>query len=207
MAVTVIPGYAEALARETSVRERAYLPGAPLTLGPFPVVELCPWHLVLFEQIASPILNPGIREPEVRDLIDALWILSPGFVPGNAIGTRFRRWRLGRRIAAHVRWYGAAEIMEAFYDHVSDAFIDQLGGTDGPARVRYTSWVADTVDILASQYGWTDEQILRTPMIRLNQYMKRIQVRMEGSKAILFNRSDQVKADWLAKVNADRVKP
>jgi hypothetical protein len=205
MAAIVIPGYAEAIAREVAVRERAYLPGAPLAIGPFPVVEICPWHLILFEQIASPIFNPANRPPEVRDLFDALWILSTGFSPGNSLATRWRRWKMRRRFAWHIWWHGVGDLMDALYDHTSDAFIDQLAGAarSGP-QVRYTSWIADTVDMIAAQYGWTDSQVIHTPMIRINQYLKRIQLRTEGDKSIMFNRSDKIKADYLAEVNAKR---
>jgi len=66
----------------------------------------------------------------------------------------------------------------------------------GADSKSYTAPIASMIDLLAHEYGWTDETILRLPLARLFQYMRRIEKRNDP-KAMQFNRSEQFVSRWL----------
>jgi len=52
------------------------------------------------------------------------------------------------------------------------------GGNDsGSEKAPCTSYIADIIDVLASEYGWSDELIMDLPWARLLQYIRAIEQR------------------------------
>ena len=82
---------------------------------------------------------------------------------------------------------------------IADSFADTLGGKPaGQNDASYYSWIAAIVDTLASEYGWSEEQILNIPLTRVWQYLRIIKLRTSVKNEPMFNRSDKVRGAWLA---------
>lgn len=188
----VIPGLAEAIARETELRNQAFL-DIPQELCGIPVLPLTLRRLLLLEEIGSPFVGGSTRAPRPRDVVNFLWALSPYFStrPGDL-----------RRFSKRCRKLNPARIVLAIDGYVCDALQDRPPSTSGPTAPSYESFAAGYVDVIASEYGWSEDAILDCPVARLFQYLKRI-LRRKDPKAPRFNPSDQVKADYLNELNAE----
>ena len=183
-----IPGYKEAVERENDVRDNAFL-GLNESVAGVEVKPLTPNMFLLLDGISSPFVCGGTPLPE--DVAVALWIVSP-------------RYRASDRKARNlfIRLSGKLDYIttrQAFYSYVSDSFIDSPGVSKS-TRSATASWVASLVDILASEYSWTEERILSISLKRIFQYLKLIQLRHDP-KATMFNKSDELRSKWLAEQN------
>jgi hypothetical protein len=179
---------AAAVRRETETREAAFI-RAPLLICGIPVNQLTGEHLVILEAIRSPFVIGG--HADAADVALFLWILSPDFQP--------RECRTKRSFIKGCRRVNYLNAVSEIRSMVDDAFQDSPcgGGVSGPS---FTSWLASIVDILASQYGWDEDTILRMPLARVFQYLRCIKQRNDPD-AILFNqRSDAAKHAALLKL-------
>lgn len=188
----IIPGYKEAVQREALQREAAFVPVTESIQG-VPVLPLTPLHYSMLDCAGSPFVTGGIPTP--GDVIAFLWCVSPDYSPNGWL----RRWRFAR--AARRLPYSAT--VNAIGDYLTEAFADAPGVKAQGFRPSYYSGTASMVDLLASQYGWPEDAILRTPFKRLFQYARAIRARHDD-KPIFFNPSDAVIAEWQEKDELNR---
>ncbi len=179
----IIPGYREAVERETTVREAAFLAVTETVCG-VECLPLTPLHFSMLDCSASPFVRGGVPRPE--DVSVFLWCVSPYYAPGA--------WLRRHLFARNTRGLDFEFSVNAIRDYIDDAFADAPGTKGGPA-VSYYSGTAAMVDLLGSQYGWHERDILRLPFKRIFQYARCIRQRHED-RPIFFNRSDSVIAEW-----------
>jgi hypothetical protein len=179
----IIPGYREAVERESALREVAFLPITETLCGK-EVLPFAPVHLAALTVIRSPFAVGGI--PSESDIALFLWAVSAEYKPDAA----FRRWRFVRSC----RKLDYLEAIAAIQSYLDDAFADGPGSKGG-FRVSYYSTTAAAVDLVASQYGWAEGAILKMPFKRLFQYARCVKER-NVSRPIFFNQSDLILAEW-----------
>lgn len=187
----LIPGYREAVEREDADRREAFVQAPEMVCG-IDAAPLTLERVALLESVGSPFMVGGVPEP--GDVALFLWVISPGYRPGDA--------RARDRFIRRCRRLPYAQACVEIESYVSAAFADAPAGRAGEHRpVAY--WAAAVVDALASEYGWVDDAILRLPLRRLWQYW-RCARRRHDPKAIFIDRSDKVRGEWLRQRNDAR---
>jgi hypothetical protein len=181
---TIIPGLQDAVAAERFQRNADFL-DLPEKICGVPVRPLTVRDVVKLDTIDSPFIAGG-RPPNVDDITNFLWLLSPGYEPSRLA----KRWFFLRRL----RRLDYREIVPAICDFVHRTFEDSPGG--GAGGKSYYSIGAALVGIIASEYGWSEAAILDLPVRRALQYRNEITQR-KYPKAVLFNPSDSIIGGWL----------
>ena len=182
-----IPGYAEAVKEEQHNRDIAFLVSPPPICG-VPIVHMSLRHWSMLIGCRNRFIH-GER-PEAGDVAMFLWFLSPDYAAGdNAAREKF--------VAERVRPLDFGAAVKEIFGYLARVFQDipSSNGKAGDSK-SYTAPVASMVDLLAHEYGWTDETILTLPLSRLFQYLRRIEKRNDP-KAMQFNRSEQFVSRWL----------
>lgn len=177
------------MARERFGRSAAFL-DLPENLCGLPVMPLSIRHVVTLDLIESPFVCGG-RIPSADDIVNFLWLLNPRFEKSALAKRWFYLWRC--------RKLDYKTSVEAICAFVRDAFQDSIA--DGKSSVQYYSTAAGIIDILASEYGWTEAAILDLPVKRALQYVNAATQR-RNPKAALFNPSDSIKARWIRQRDA-----
>mgnify|MGYP006919680930 CR=1 FL=1 len=185
-----IPGFRDAVERESGRRDAAFL-DINETVGGMSILPLTPERFLILDGISSPFVCGGTPAPE--DVALLLWVCSEEFSPTD------RKVR-GRFIKScrKVKFTQACKDAEKY---IQDAFADAPGG--GSGGQSYLSWCASMVDIVASEYHWSERDIIKTPLKRLFQYIRAITMR-NNPKAIFFNESERIRSAWLAEKNKQR---
>ena len=123
-----------------------------------------------------------------------LWIVSPDFVPDPKPAKRF--FRKHRKL-------DFTDYARAIEDYVSHIFAGAGGGKESESGKGSGSgdWVASIVDMIASEYGWTESKIFKIPIPRLFKYAHRIRLR-KGSDPVSFSKeADRLQAEFIEKAN------
>ena len=63
------------------------------------------------------------------------------------------------------------------------------------------NWIAMLIDGAASQYGWTEREIMNLPLARAKAYMEAMGARLGGedSSVVFSKRADKVRHEYLKK--------
>ena len=85
-------------------------------------------------------------------------------------------------------------------DFILDTFQDSPGGSGNALSVPSVHWAIYLIGVLARSYGWSAVDTLAMPVSQALQFLRYIQV-TNNPKAVLFNPSDRVRGEWLAKQN------
>jgi hypothetical protein len=213
-----IPGLRDAVQRESRVRDNAFLIGlVPERVCGFEIRPLTLTTYLLLEKIRSPflitrplrvgekLLKPSEIVPSPDATFNALWILSANHRPTtgslfNRIAARASRWVLRRRVARSQH----AALVDGLRAFMEESMMDMPQGASSAPRIASSSYFAQVVDLLASEYGWTADYVMRLPMVQLWQLRNRIRKRL-NPKATDFNLfSDRAKVEYLDKVNAEK---
>jgi hypothetical protein len=209
-----IPGYRDAIRRESFIRDASFLPVNEKLAG-FEVRPMTLSDYLSLRLIGSPFLVGG--DPTPADIRGFLWRLSPQY----STNSRRARWRHMRKCRAFIppaepllrfpwslkRWAKKTvqalelqgNVLIAIRAYVEDTFQDWPSSKGQGENVSYYSDAASIVASLAREYGWTESAILALPMRRLLQYLK--EIRHQGGAKVLFNRSDAIKDRYLADQN------
>lgn len=166
------PALRAALEREDCIRRLPYL-NLPETICGIEVAPLTLRHVILLESIRSPFVVGGAVTPYD---VGAFFLVITGSPKG------FRRWRLLRRVGG----LNGADAIAGIQEYLDEAFMD------GPPEskdedLRYYSNAAASVDIFGSQYGWSRETTLNSPLKALFQELRAMTVRANPT-AVLQNR-------------------
>ena len=179
-----VPGYAEAANREQVNRDMAFMP-APLPVCGVAVRHMNARHHIMLCGCRNRFITGGSIRPE--DVAMWLWFLSPGYTTEAGFREAF--------IAEKVRPLDFAEVSRAIIEYREQVYQD-WPASDGLARKLYVAPVATMVDLLAHEYGWSDESILEMPLARIFQYVRRINMRRDPG-AVMFNPSDRLMSEYL----------
>lgn len=182
----IVPGYEAAVAKETLLREAAFLPVTE-TVNGVECLPFTPLHFAILEAVNSPFVKGG--QPTHADIAQFLWCVSPRYKQQD-------RWAFYWTIRSF-RALDYTATLRSIYDYIEEAFAD-APGSKGEVSVSYFSASASIVDLIASEYHWKEADIIRLPFKRLFQYFRCIQ-RRHTDKPIFFNASDLVLSDWQEK--------
>lgn len=188
-----IPGFTEALERERSVRERAFL-GACEPIEGIPVVPLTLERLHVLMMAGNCFVRSGPFK--VADVLQFLWVASPewsyekgardSFIASYA-DTVFKRFH---------------ECVKAIKEMVNDTFVDVDKGPTSANEVGepLTAWVAYYVFMIAHETGWSRDDIYqRIPFTEIIQYL-RLAEKMKGG-TVNNPTSTAAKMAWLEELN------
>ena len=90
------------------------------------------------------------------------------------------------------------------YELITEQVAPQLQATEGKQEGGEvpTNWVATLIDGAASQYGWSERQILDLPVMRARAYMEAMSARLTGGKAAAWAKNaDKVRHEYISKLN------
>jgi hypothetical protein len=157
MRLDQIPGRAKAIAQETAMRERAFLPLCHAICG-VRVVPLTLRHLTLLHAVASPLLICG-GAGDLAACAQYLWFVSTeNLLPSLQVSEREVRaarnaWalRIWPRLTRRGRKLGS--LLKAIAAHVQDAMFDIPSG-GGSSDAPVTHFCAAVIDEFASAYSW-----------------------------------------------------
>ena len=160
---------------------------APEFIGKSWVMPMTLGRLLFLDAINHPFLT---GQPTDRNgVLDFLWIMSPQFSPGNRKAAKkfFRRYWFKEIDAGPLREYLAEEFAD-----------------EGTSKEPDPTWIAQLVDVIASEYGWSEREIFDIPLKRIFRYSEAIVARRSDSKTINFTtpKTDAVRNDYLRKVRS-----
>jgi len=139
--------------------------------------------------------------PQIDDYAHLAWTLRP-----------IRKRRFWQRRDSEKRYL--RRIMPALQSEVTrseiDAFywsafndIPHFGGSSNANKYDSSVWLCSIIDTLCSEYGWTCEQVMATPLAVAFQLMQRIAKRNLGSKYAIRNGITQrAKANEMERLKA-----
>lgn len=210
MNLSDIPGFTEEVSGGRFIRNAAFLDLRENICG-VQVLPVSLLHLVTLETIGSPFIMGGPVTPV--DVATFLWIVSPDYSPK----ARFKRWRFLHRVGKlkvappdplpedfSPALHTLRTLIAAIGDYLRESESD-LPAAAGPSRPNHKSVATILIDLLASQYGWREQDILRMPLKRILAYRARI---MERERAGSDNPGAEAKQRWLdarAGVRSERV--
>ena len=190
------PKIAEAREEDRNAIALAFLP-VHIPLGPFTLVPLSVERLLWLEQIKSPFLT-GDGPPRREDVLAFLWICSPEFRVGHKYGRRFV-WR-----HCFIRWRKYAALISEYIGQL----VGELQGTGGGKGKENANtpmdpkWLPTMVDGFASQYNWTEREIMSLPVSRVALYAQAMTARLTDKPAPTFSgRADEMRHEMLMKCN------
>lgn len=182
--------WCEAGYKESVIREFAFLNITHEICG-VELQALTPLHFILLDFVDSPFVNPR-DNLQPGDIFQFLYVVSTDY-------KRNDKSHYEAFVAKHAD-IDISQAVSEICDYINDAFLDapaEVSGGKNTNNRPYTAWIVPYIDLIASEYGWDDETIIRLPFTRLFQYAKSIDMRKSaeaGQKAICFNRySDSAK--------------
>lgn len=183
-----IPNLAEAIASEQANRDESFV-GFGEIIGGIEVLQMTPKHLLILDGSGNAFATG--KTPEASDIAAFLWVLNPDFTTDNKARDNF---------LLKVKVLSVAELLEGIRQYLEKTFQDAPSG-NGSNQKPYASWIAILIDSFASEYGWTPQTVLETPLRQLYQLLDAKNKRKYGSKYIKISKSDKVIADWLREQN------
>lgn len=191
--------HADERAREEARREQAFL-DLPIMICGEPCRAMTPLDLLLLNGAESPFVCPGIPEP--GDVALFVWTLHTQNMRVDSWRNRRRRDTVIKRLAPRL----FSEAVESCRDYVSEIFQDAPAGTANHEERRPlgTCFLAPLVVGLALETGWSQDDILSTPLPRIFQYTKAIRARKEGKEFTDVAPSDRLTNEFLCELNAQQ---
>lgn len=180
----------EAKAREAEGRLSAFCPQPLSRIGDFKIVPLT---LERYCILTLPDFwdDPDPKVPTLR----FLWVMSPDFDPDPGKATEF--------LLDHIQddLDGVEEVIREIFEH-SFRFAPKSGKKKSST---IQEWISQIVDLFASEYGWTDDKILTTPVDRIFLYLQRIQVRKSDKPITFSSEADRLRQEFMDIVNKERI--
>ena len=181
---------AEAESRETEGKLSAFCPQPINRIQGFPVVPLT------LEKYCILTIPEFWEDPDPRiPVLRFLWIMSPDFDPDPAKATEFLLDNIGEDLD------GAEKIIQEVFDYAF-RFAPK---SEKKTSSSFTDWISSLIDLFASEYGWTDEKILSTPVDRLFLYLQRIQARKSQKPITFSSEADKLRQEFMDLVNQERI--
>ena len=191
--------WSEERAKEEARREQAFL-DLPITVCGEPLRAMTPYDLLLLNGAESPFVCPTEIEPGHVALF--FWLLHAENDHSDGWRNRRRKRALIRRLAPKA----FDEVVKGAREYVEEIFQDapQGGGGAGHEERRPlgTCFIAPLVIGIALETGWTQHDILGTPLPRLFQYKKAIARREQGRDFVDTSPSDRFTGEFLSELNA-----
>jgi hypothetical protein len=168
-------------------------------LGRFWLTPLTLERYLFLEQVQSPFLGFCEEEnviPTKGDVLHFLWIMNPKFRPVHSAGRRFALCHY------FINWKKYAGLI---YELIAAQMEKELEAEESNSSDPMKSgWIAQLIDGAASQYGWSEREILDIPIPRARAYMDAMAKRLMGEKdAITFEyHADKVRHEYIKSLTA-----
>ena len=188
-----IPGYREAVEMEEANRDLALFDTVPICGLSCKPMSVRSW--VLLRQMGDRFVT-GSSMPTPEDIAVFLWIHSPEY----RLDEKFRIKWVKRHIRPLFKSHGVGWCIDQINRHIERSFQDSMGG--GGGGKSYINSAAGVVDLIASQYGWTDQHILDMPLARIFLFQRAIIMRHNPKKP-MSNGSDRVLSDYMVQRQAE----
>jgi len=163
-------------------------------VGDFPAVLLTIERYLLMS--VEGVFDSTEDDP-VLPVLRFLWFVSPDFDPSAKAGRAF--------LKKH-RNLDPAPYPALIRDYLDGAFRHappRRGTLTDKGRAAPAEWVSSVVDMIASEYGWTETDILRTPLARLFLYLGRIRSRLSSEPISFTQEADRLQDEFMRKANAE----
>lgn len=183
----------EAKQRDAEARNVCFLDPIE-TLNGEPCSHLTVERLIILEQANSVFLHGGETDITADDILTILWVLSPRFQLNEKRARRFRAKRK-RRVRVALADYSRAIL--SFLEKTFTFAPPKKNGGDAQG------WVATIIDLLASEYHWSEREILDLPLSRAFQYVAAMRERISDNPVKFSGEADRLKAEFLKKANAN----
>jgi hypothetical protein len=205
----VVPGLAEARARECEIRDRAFLP-IPQKLAGIPVRPFCLRHLLTLDYLRNGFVVPCIYERPGERVAHALQFI--GIVstlsdlpagPFFELRLRIRRFIAMRAVRRAIR-HNADDVFAAIKAYIDEAMYDCPRSSGQGRRTAPTAcFLASYVDdLVGAGYPFSEEEIFTLPLSRLFQYWRMSRRRLDP-ELTLPNPSDALADQYIARLNAE----
>lgn len=187
----------EAIAQEDRLRSYVYS-GAPYVVAGIEVPAMTLNHFNLLCMARNPfVVGGGISKSDACQL---LWVVCKDSLPW---------WRklesVKSQINRFIKRLDLENVIEEVFEYHEEMFLDLMGG-GGSKSTPIASACSYYVHRIASEYGWTRDQTMSTPLPELYQYLKLI--RKDGDpKSPTINRlSDRAWVAYHKGLNAQNTK-
>lgn len=190
--------HAEQRALEDARREQAFL-DLPILVAGEPLRPMTPLDLLLLNGAESPFVCPRPVEP--GDVALFYWVLH--FDNDGTHGWRNNRRK--SRLLARLANLPVEPLIVGAREYVEEIFLDAPTSSKergDEKRPLGTCFLAPLVVGVALETGWSQDEILRTPLPRLFQYFKAIRARQEGKDFVDTSPSDALTGEFLSELNA-----
>ena len=199
----LIPGLKEAEQEYKENQLEAFADVEPNIAGFLPVRPFTPQMFVELDGARNGFLHPRTTGITVEDVCQFLWRVSIGFrrtdnAEQDAKHRQLFHAVLGTRLDA-ATYPKAMEDVSAYLLRTWECMPMWPGGNLTSMGV----WPSRLVHMFAREYGWTEEYVMNKPFRRLWQYANRI---LEGQSEKYVQRSPRamrIRAEWLARINAE----
>tara|TARA_R110002167_G_scaffold135127_1_gene321454 strand:- start:6097 stop:6714 length:618 start_codon:yes stop_codon:yes gene_type:complete len=186
------PRIAEAQERDARDKHEHFLKYFENSINGLPCKQLTA-EIYLLLSVSNSLI--GEKEPTDQSIFRFLWIVNPSFKKGKFAFQLFKF--LNRKIDKE-------ETLEQIGKYLEHSFQFSPSGKLKKDEETKSSpeWMSSLIDLIASEYGWTFEQIMETPLSILFMQCARIKARYTG-KPIQFSReADSIKAEYLDEINS-----
>jgi hypothetical protein len=140
------------------------------------------------QAIEHPIFEQDNISDE--DALNFLWLQSEAFVPKSKL--RFFLFKLSFFFCKE------GEVAEQVKEWAKLEFGNPEDINDDSPPPTNPDWLLGVIDILASEYGWSEDEIYRMPLRRAFAYIKRITVRKSNDMTPKWNKhADKVRHEYL----------
>lgn len=200
-----IPGFREAVKKERTLRDAAFLDGNENLLG-IEVVPLSLRRLIWLEQAECGFVCPWRWESDAEIISHAVMLVHycrPGFRLDNR--PRFSWWSvfwqslaMQRTARSILSRHTPERVVTLVGGWLEDAFMDAPAGSAGISNRSLASYPAYVFDLFGEAgLTYTPDQILDMPLKRLWQHLRVASARMNGTK--LTNPSDELAVNHITK--------
>ena len=179
----------EATRKESNDSIVAWLPLPPDEWGKFKILPLTirRYSLLSVEDFWTDE-DGDARIPILR----FLWVMSPEFSIDPVKAKNFR---------ARNYFEDFAGFNERISEFINKAFEFSPSRSTTKKSSGSTEWISSIVDAFASEYGWTDEKILDTPLDRLLILLRRIRERNSDKPIKFSSEADRLRQEFMDRVN------
>ena len=155
-------------------------------------IWLCPLSIkkyLMLDAISHPFISGG--EIKEEDIYTFCWVLSVDFTERNP--QAYKNFKKSLRM----------DNAEAFLIDVRIFFESELNFSDSDSKSNSpnSDWVGLIIDLLASEYSWSEDQILNLPVKRALTYTKHISHRKSGTVLGWQQNADRVKAEFMEEMS------
>ena len=159
-----------------------------IPLGRFKIAPLTIERLLWLEQINSPFVYG--HEPSREDVLAFLWINSPNFRVGEMSGKMFCLNHL------LIGWRSYANKIQEYMSQIAES----MGGSDDGGG-NESNWLPQMVDSFASQYHWSQQEIMEMPVERAMVLSSAMSARVSEKEIPNFSpQADRVRGEMLTAI-------